>query len=295
MRRLIIGSNGNISKYFCQSLKLEQFDFRTLNRSKKNLTDIGHSLCDASLVELVDDQFDILYVFASTLIPNSSLIDFQREVQELFKPLISMVEKFKKPKKIVYISSGGCVYRKGNRLNKETDETFSHNHYGRFKIKMEKALIELSEQKDFLSYNIIRPSNIYGTYSGKLNNQGIINNIIHSIQKNQKLSLWNNGDSIRDYIHIDDFTRSIIRLEKVGNSNVIYNLGTGIGTSSNQIINMFNERLNYPVKTELKFSENYPGNDINILDIDRIANTIDYKSRSISVGISQVIDEYINI
>ncbi|MDC3363313.1 NAD-dependent epimerase/dehydratase family protein [Planktomarina temperata] len=295
MRRLIIGSNGEISSYFCKFLTSSGRYYLTLNSSISNSTDIPYLLNDSKLIDFIDNEFDVLYLFASSLIPGSSYEDYLREVSDLGEPFEKLLSGFKKAKHIVFISSGGCVYKKGFHLNHEDDPTFSYNNYGQFKIGMENIIQKSSKENKFITYTIIRPSNIYGTYSGRTNAQGIINNLIHSIKSRSSFEIWNNGEAIRDYVYITDFVNVLIELEREQSYNQIYNVGTGVGTSVRELISLFSNHLDTSQIINITGSMQDISADVNILDIRKLRNHISYHPISLHNGISRVIDEYINI
>ena len=294
-RRLIIGSNGDVSNYFCNFLASKKLYFRTLNREVRNNTDIAYRLSEFELTQYIELNIDIIYIFASGLIPSSTLSDYDREVEHLKSPLLSLIAQIKREIKIVYISSGGCVYEKKSEKHAESAKNVYYNYYGRFKLEMEQAILEIAEVNDNLNYTIIRPSNIYGTYKGEIRKQGVINNIIHSINNDRPITLWNDGNSVRDYVHIEDFVYLIMRIEGYQQKYGLFNVATGNGTKTSDLIDLFQSRLNYQFKIDKIYSDFQDDQDINILDIGKVKDMFNFNPLTIEVGVQKIINEYINL
>jgi len=127
------------------------------------------------------------------------------------------------------------------------------NLHASLKISNEK-LIEKFCVENSIDYTITRLFNMYGG-DDKFS---IISKIINSYKNDELLTIVNNGNSIRDFIHIDDVVRIYKRLLEVKDIKII-NIGTGEGTSVKHIIDFLKNR-NIILKTttitrkELKIS-----------------------------------------
>ena len=83
---------------------------------------------------------------------------------------------------------------------------------------------------------ITRFSNIYGP--GQLNFTALIPDSIRSCILNKKFVIRGNGESIRDYIYINDAVKMTLKSmnsEMVGN----FNIGSGISNKTSDIIRIF--------------------------------------------------------
>ena len=81
---------------------------------------------------------------------------------------------------------------------------------------------------------IVRIADVYGPNQ---NHGNLIKGIISNIENKENLKLYGEGKRQRDYIYIDDVIRG---LEFIYENNLkgIYNLGTGVGTSVKEIIDI---------------------------------------------------------
>jgi nucleoside-diphosphate-sugar epimerase len=116
-----------------------------------------------------------------------------------FKNILNSMKKFKKDK-IIYASSS-AVYGENRFKNTEKTKLNPKSFYGKTKIENEKIALEFFKKYKISSIGI-RFSNIYGP--GQLNFTAIIPDAIVSCIKNTKLTLRGNGETIRDFIHVDD-------------------------------------------------------------------------------------------
>ena len=71
---------------------------------------------------------------------------------------------------------------------------------------------------------------------GHNDNFSIIHKLIQNINKKKKITLYNNGNSIRDFIHVDDVCKIYLSLLNSKKSN-IYVIGSGLGIKIKDIVN----------------------------------------------------------
>lgn len=109
--------------------------------------------------------------------------------------------------RLLYISSGGTLYGDTHdRPAKENDELRPRSYYGAGKAAAE-HFIHAAAQQFNLSTTIVRPSNLYGPGQGLRGGFGIIPTAFSHAQTGATLTLWGDGQAIRDYLYIDDFIR----------------------------------------------------------------------------------------
>jgi nucleoside-diphosphate-sugar epimerase len=133
--------------------------------------------------------------------------------------------------KIIYTSSSS-VYG-DNIFSTETDKVKPLNLYASLKIANEK-MIEKFSIDNKIDYTISRLFNMYGG-NDKFS---IVSKIFSAIKNNKEIVIVNDGNSIRDFIHIDDVVDIYIKLLDIKNIKII-NIGTGVGRSVKSIINCF--------------------------------------------------------
>jgi len=153
--------------------------------------------------------------------------------------------------KVIYTSSSS-VYG-NNILCNEKDELKPLNLHASLKVANEK-LVESFCIKNNIDFTIARIFNMYGgddTFS-------VVSKIINVYKTADELMIVNNGNAIRDFIHIDDVVEAYKRLLIIKNIPVV-NIGTSNGISIRSILeylknNGANLKTKNITKNELKIS-----------------------------------------
>ncbi len=153
--------------------------------------------------------------------------------------------------KIIYTSSSS-VYG-NNILCKESDALMPLSLHSSLKIANEK-LIEKFSIDNGIDYTIARIFNMYGGDD----NFSIISKIKNHFLQNNTLTIVNNGNAIRDFIHIDDVVKVYTKLLMIKEIEKI-NIGSGRNTSIANIIDFLknqgiNIKTNNINRDELKVS-----------------------------------------
>lgn len=216
---------------------------------------------------------DVIYHLSSTIIPSSNNIvseDIVNNAAVTAQLLDACVRQ--NIKRVIFISSGGTVYgKKGTYPIREEMVTYPINSYGLQKVFIEKLLYLYRYQKG-LDYRIIRLSNPYGPYQRPNNSLGVITNFIYHAINGKTLNVYGDGTVVRDYIYISDAVEGIVKIAEGESEFRTYNLGSGKGTSINDIINSIRQVLN--INIDVKYVTGRKNDvPINILDISRYERT----------------------
>ena len=91
---------------------------------------------------------------------------------------------------------------------------------------------------DKLPFIIARPSNAYGIGQRINTGQGFIAQALNSILNKKGINIFGQNGNIRDYIYVTDIASAIVTLLDKGIEGEAYNIGTGIGKSNIEIINI---------------------------------------------------------
>jgi UDP-glucose 4-epimerase len=173
--------------------------------------------------------------------------------------------------KIIYTSSSS-VYG-SNKSCHERDIYAPVNLHSALKVANEKLVIKFCQNAN-IDYTIARVFNMYGG----ADNFSIISKIINCYKKNQTLTLVNKGQSIRDFIHIDDVVNIYHKILSIQNLPVI-NVASGKGESILSILNHL-EKNQIILKTDNVISNEISksiSNNSKLLDIMNGYQFIDVK------------------
>ncbi len=140
-------------------------------------------------------------------------------------------------KRFVFSSSGGAVYGEPQRYPINEDMAFDPlSPYGAAKVAAEKYIITFASLYG-LDYVILRYSNVYGPRQIIKSEAGVISIFIDCILGDKSCTVFGSGDQVRDYVYVGDVVEANV-LALTCESNV-FNIGTGLETSVNDLIETF--------------------------------------------------------
>ena len=178
--------------------------------------------------------------------------------------------------KNIVFSSSATVYGNPERVPIfETDKVGpTTNPYGETKLRIEFLLKDLAKKDKDWNIVLLRYFNPIGAHKSGLigeDPQGIPNNLMPyitqvAVGKLAQLRVFGSdydtpdGTGVRDYIHVDDLAHGhILSLKKIEEKPglLIYNLGTGKGTSVLELVHAFEEANN--IRIPFQIVERRPG------------------------------------
>lgn len=249
-RCLVLGANGFIGSHLVDSLAEAGHHVRCFDRYKskdiafKNRhdhdTDIyrGDFLSTTS-IEGALEGIDYVFHFISTTNPftaeNDPVFDLDTNVRmsvELFKLCSN-----RGIKKVIFASTGGAIYGNinGQEPISEDVPTQPISPYAIGKLSIENYL-RYFKTKHSLDYSVLRISNPYGPRQNTLTGQGVISIFLERIKNGQPITVYGDGSMVRDYIYITDLTNLVTNSFEKQTEGLVYNLGSGTGTTINEIV-----------------------------------------------------------
>lgn len=295
MNILIIGGNGFIGSHLIDHLILKGHNIRVFDilyeRYREPLNNVDYRISNLDNIPDLSEALlgiDIVFHLATASVPSTSNIDTVSDAKKNLIPTLNLLNLLIKLdiKRIVYLSSGGAVY--GNPLTNPIDEEHPLNpisSYGIIKATTEMYL-SLYQRIYGLKPLILRPSNPYGPRQGHYIAQGVISTFLRKVQKNESLTVFGDGSSSKDYIYIDDLIELIYELS-IRNLDGVFNLGTGVGTSINQILDQIKKTTGMNTQIH-KINKQIYDVDHFVLDISKTMDILGtYCFTSLEEGISK--------
>lgn len=279
MNILILGAAGFIGTNLAIGLAKDETNVITLADKSKSFfsSDVyfrNTEIVECSLNTEMDFSLlegkDIVYHLVSTNAPSTSNHQISHDIEEnvvfstrLFDACVQYGIK-----KVVFLSSGGTVYGKEAACPISEDTlTKPICSYGVQKIMIEK-LLYLYHYTYGLDYRIIRLSNPYGPYQRPDGGLGAVSTFIYKALKGEPITVYGDGTVVRDFIYIDDAIRGILNIVNGENEHRIFNLGSGCGTSINDLLETIQKTLQ--CDTNIAYKEQRAVDvPINYLDIGR--------------------------
>jgi UDP-glucose 4-epimerase len=259
MRIVIFGGGGFIGSAIADRLLLDDHELRIFERPRvvpyrkfKENERVEWVTGDLSNTHDVSDVItgaDVELHLVSTTLPKSSnedpIYDVQTNLVATLQMLNAMVAQ--NVRKIVFISSGGTVY--GNPVYLPIDEKHPTNplvSYGIIKLTIEKYM-QMFEHLYGIKAITLRVANVYGERQRIETAQGAVGVFLHHALKGIPIDIWGDGSVTRDYIYVEDVAEAFVRAVEYSGTKSYVNIGSGVGTSLNELIVMIEDVLGKPI------------------------------------------------
>ena len=195
-------------------------------------------------------------------------------------------------KRMIYISSGGAVYGEPESL--PCDETHPVNpicQYGASKHVVEHYLYMYQQNYD-LDYVVLRYANVYGPRQDPHGEAGVVAIFTGQMLTGEKVVINGDGEQQRDFVYVEDCAKANLLAISTPNQNAIYNIGSGFGTSVNEIFGMLKDFSVY--KRSATYGPAKLGETQRIyLDATKALNGLNWKpSVALQQGLHKTIDYF---
>tara|TARA_A100000164_G_scaffold33004_1_gene25357 strand:- start:112 stop:1137 length:1026 start_codon:yes stop_codon:yes gene_type:complete len=109
-------------------------------------------------------------------------------------------------------------------------------------------------------------TNCCNNYGPKQFPEKLIPKLILNLIQNKKLPIYGKGINEREWIHVDDHCKALIKIFKKGKIGESYNIGSGDIVSNNivskRLIKLFKTKINKDCKSKIVFVKDRPGHDL---------------------------------
>ena len=140
---------------------------------------------------------------------------------------------------LVYASSGGALYRP-SADGKPVDEDSPLEpltSYGILKLAFEHYL-RMGAHEGWLSATVLRIGNPYGVLLPAERLQGLIGVAVHQLIDGRPVRVFGDLGNVRYYVHLDDVCDAFLRALDPPGAFGIYNIGSGRGTSVQEVLDI---------------------------------------------------------
>lgn len=252
LRVLVTGGAGFIGSHTVDRLLAEGFDVDVLDNlrsgslenvsrhiGEKNFNFVNGDIRDACLVKVLIKNVDyVVHLAALVSVPESirdPSLTHDINVNGTLNLLNASVNY--NVKRFVYVSSC-AVYGNAEKLPiKEDCPTKPESPYGVSKLTAENYVQKYS--KDYgLETVCLRYFNVYGSRQAYSDYSGVIIQFLNRINRGFPLMVFGDGEQTRDFVHVDDVVEAdLLALKCERAAGEVFNIGTGVATSINQLAN----------------------------------------------------------
>ena len=303
MKILITGGAGFIGSHLVEKLLIKNNEILIIDNlmtgKKENLSfegnyelfidDLGSEKSLNKITEFNPDVCFHLAAQASVVVSVSNpALDFDHNI---LQPILLLKTLLKTDcKKFVFSSSGGTIF--GEPVNVPTSEEDyagePQSPYGVAKKRLNE-LIQIITKDTNMSYSILNFSNVFGPRQDPHGEAGVISIFSNKFLSNEQPIIYGDGNQTRDYVYVLDVVEAMI-LSSRSEDNLFLNIGTGVETSVNQLVEIMKDKFNSDI--EPIYQDAREGELLrSVLDNSQALATIGWKPvYDLNAGMEKVVD-----
>lgn len=249
MKILITGGAGFIGSHLLEALSIPKNELLVFDNF---LTGKKENLITNKNINFVEDDFgnydslnlikefnpEVCFHLAAqssvVVSVNNPLLDFEHNILQPVKLLKTLLNT--DCKKIVFTSSGGTIFGEPD-IVPTSEEDFANEPQSPYGVNKKKLneIIKSITQDSKLSYSILNLSNVYGPRQDPHGEAGVVSIFSSKILKKEIPIIYGDGLQTRDYIYVKDVVSALL-LSSKEESNLFLNIGTGVETSVNKLL-----------------------------------------------------------
>lgn len=292
MKYLVTGGAGFIGSNLALELENQGHEViiadNLFTGTKENLNDFKGKIMqiDISKPFEIKEKLDVIFHQAAITDPR---FEDDNEMIRLnidgFKNIINLAEK--NNAKLIYASSGS-VYGNGPVPMKEYQKKDILSAYAKSKLAMDETAKNYFDKMHIVG---LRYLNVFGPREAhKGRPASMIYHLAKQMISGKKPRIFKMGEQKRDHIYVKDAVSATIMAINAKKSGV-YNIGTGIATSFNELISILNEVLGTNLEPEY-FDNPYEGTYQNNTQADT-KNAEEYLGFKAKYKLKDAVKEYV--
>ena len=239
---------------------------------------------------------EIVFHFAAQINPNHSLREPVKDAETNILGTLALIGASRRygVEKFIFASSGGAIYGDPDYTPCLEDHPIRPlSPYGLSKFVAEQYL-DLYRRIYRLNYVSLRYGNVYGPRQDPLGEAGVIAIFATAMLDGKQPRIFGDGEQQRDFVYVEDVVEANLLAMKEGVVGV-YNIGTGTGTSVNQIFQLLGQTLKFrrkPVYAPARLGDVWQIS----LDFNKAKQEMGWEPRvSLSDGLLQTAEYFRNL
>ncbi len=239
----------------------------------------------------------VVHHYAWTTVPASANSDPKGDLSVNVASTLALLEAMRRqphPPRLIFASSGGTVYGKLRHVPVREDHPLAPiTAYG-----ASKAAVEL-----YLGYyraiygldcRVARLANPFGVGQNFARGQGAATTFLHHALTGQAITIWGDGETVRDYIHISDAAAGLARLalsSRTSDQPWIFNIASGVGVRLNDIVTALEIQLDRKLEVRREAGRMFDV-PVSVLDVKLAETELGWSPRrSFAEGIACTLDD----
>jgi UDP-glucose 4-epimerase len=237
---MVTGSEGFLGSNVSNELTKCNYEVINIDITKRYHEDVNiqNILLDSFVDRYKDEDIKAIYYLSGPC----SVIQFNKEplscINSSIQGLYNIIRLAKFTNAKVLMPSSGNVYGNIQHIMEERAVPKPDNLYAVTKLAMERIL--LNAEVSSCIFRIFAGYGNYEEHKGDIANPITI--FLNSMIKNESPLIYGDGNQTRDFVYVKDIAKLFVKALMFGHIG-LYNLGTGVSYSFNDIIAKLNERL----------------------------------------------------
>lgn len=246
MRTCVIGGAGFIGRYLVAQLLETGREVLVLGRRQERPRNVdqraAYAACDygdrealrrhlSTCTEIID--------LAYATVPQTSFVNPVFDLQANLPASVGLLQEaaqLPRLRQLMIASSGGTVYGPVTTLPIfEEAPTNPISPYGITKLTLE-HYGRMFHRMHGVPVTIVRPANAYGPGQRPFVGQGFIATAIGHILKRDKVTIFGEQGTIRDYLHVGDLASGMLAALGGEGRGETYNIGSGVGRNNREVL-----------------------------------------------------------
>jgi UDP-glucose 4-epimerase len=299
MKILVTGALGFIGSNLTERLIKEGHDVTALDNfhtgSEENAAAFKENIklldMKSGDIGTLDDKFDVIF---HNGIPSSCPMyaEDPHLVASVQDEWISILEYSRKNNSRIVFASTSSLYNGITPPHKENIVPLITDFYSEARIGMER-LGELYHKLYSIPIIGLRYFSVYGPHEkAKKGYANLITQFLWAMKEGNRPLIYGDGSQTRDFTYVDDIVEAnILALDHDGFG--IFNVGTGMSISLNEMVKLLNKKLN--TNLEPTYQENPISNYVahTLADTNKAEKELGFKAKvSLEEGIDKLIEHY---
>lgn len=242
MKCLVTGGAGFIGSNLALELEKQGHEVTVVDNmltgNKDNLKGFNGKIIEKDVSEPLglNEEFGVIFHEAAITDPRHPNDDetYNKNLQG-FKNIIELAKK--NNAKLIYASTAS-LYGNGPTPMKEDQEKELLSAYGKSKLEMDNIAVSLFDKMYIVGlryFNVFGPREKYKNRAASM-----IYHLGKQIKAGKRPRIFKSGEQIRDHIYVKDALDATIKAVDAKKSCIV-NIGTGIGTTFNELVKVLNE------------------------------------------------------
>ena len=196
----------------------------------------------------------------------------------------SSVERF-------LFASSAAIYGNTSPPLKESVPFAPISTYGRSKLAGEELCLKAFGESE-LKTTVLRYFNVYGPRQRASTEAGVVTRFAMSLSRGERPTVYGTGEQTRDLVHVRDVVEaSVVAARHPAAEGKVYNVGTGIPTSVNELLRIESGLFQVPEPLKVKYEAPREGDiQASFADVGLISRELGFSPK---VGLEEGLRSYV--